>query len=209
MVKCCWRAALQMKNPKIYCIISFSWWILLIVEISAHHYLILYYIYHRDQHKAKWLVMVTVVSHDVFEGRQVAHWRLIAAEDLGARAKVVGKVLAVLLPHLLVSAQVVDLTVERHVVGRPVTCGTHRFSTTCSGIKINEMDSVSLTSAQCLRLVRILHQSRDLLHHNQRPVFQTAAQMHFTRVHNHVLIVIRAWRRDSARDQSADSHQTE
>lgn len=84
-----------------------------------------------------WLVtcnweMVTVVSHDVFEGRQVAHWRLIAAEDLGARAKVIWEFLAVLLPHLLVSAQVVDLTVERHVVGRPVTCGTHRFSTTCS-----------------------------------------------------------------------------
>lgn len=74
------------------------------------------------------VAMVTVVSHDVFEGGEVAHWRLVAAEDLGARAKVVGKVLAVLLPHLLVPAQIVHLTVERHVVGRPVTCRTHTFN---------------------------------------------------------------------------------
>lgn len=34
-------------------------------------------------------LLFTVVSHDVFEGVQVADGRLVTAEDLGARAKVV------------------------------------------------------------------------------------------------------------------------
>lgn len=60
--------------------------------------------------------MVTVVSHDVFEGGHVIDRRLIPAEDLSSRAEVIGEIITVRLPHLLVAAHQVNLTVERNVI---------------------------------------------------------------------------------------------
>lgn len=45
-------------------------------------------------------------------------------------------------------------------------------------------------SAQSLCLVRVLHQAGDLLHHSQRTVVETVAQLHFASVQHHVLIVV-------------------
>lgn len=47
-----------------------------------------------------------------------------------------------------------------------------------------------VTSAQSLRLVRILHQSWDLLHHSQSSVINAVVQFDFAPVQNHVLIVV-------------------
>lgn len=66
----------------------------------------------------------TVKPHDVLQRGQVLHGSLVTAEDLGSGTEVVGEVLAVLLPHFSITTQGINVWVERHVVGRPVTCRT-------------------------------------------------------------------------------------
>lgn len=53
-----------------------------------------------------------------------------------------------------------------------------------------------VTSPQGLGLVRVLHQARDLLHHCQGAVINAAAQLDFTAVQDHVLVVVRAYNRE-------------
>lgn len=50
-----------------------------------------------------------------------------------------------------------------------------------------------VTSTQSLRLVRVLHQAWDLLHHGQSAVIQTVAQLHSAPVQHHVLVVVGAY----------------
>lgn len=69
---------------------------------------------------------LTVGPHDVLQRVQVLDLGLVSAEDLGSGTEVVGEVLPVLLPHLPVATQSIDLLVEGDVVGRPVACRKHR-----------------------------------------------------------------------------------
>lgn len=58
----------------------------------------------------------------------------------------------------------------------------------------NRQKRSAVTQAQTLCLVRVLHQPRDLLHHSQSAVFNTVAQLHFAPVHDHILVVVRAYK---------------
>lgn len=70
-----------------------------------------------------WIVslFLTVVSHHVFQGVKVGHFGLVSAEDFSSGTKIVWEIVSVSVPHHAVTAEVVDLSVERYVVGGPVT----------------------------------------------------------------------------------------
>lgn len=68
------------------------------------------------------MVVLTVVSHDVFKGVKVRHLGLVSAEDFGSRTEVVGEVYSISLPHHTIPTQIVDLSMKRYVVGRPIPC---------------------------------------------------------------------------------------
>lgn len=59
---------------------------------------------------------------------------MVTAEDLGSGTEIIGKFLSILLPHLAITTQGVDLLVEGNIVGGPVTCGTHRQQETSSNV---------------------------------------------------------------------------
>lgn len=68
------------------------------------------------------IVVLTVVSHDVFQGVKVRHLGLVSAEDFGSRTEVVREVDSVSLPHHTIPTQTVDLNMKWYVVGRPISC---------------------------------------------------------------------------------------
>lgn len=57
----------------------------------------------------------------MLEGVDVRHLGLVPAEDLSSGTKVIGEVFSVSLPHHIVPSEVVDFSVKRYVVGRPIT----------------------------------------------------------------------------------------
>lgn len=132
---------------------------------------------------------------------QVLDACLVAAEDLGSGTKVVGELLPIPLPHFPVAAQSVDLLVEGHIVGRPIACSRQESAmnsaNTCKRETMEQLKKRRVvTSPQSLGLVRILHQTRDLLHHHQGAVIDAAAQFHFASVQDHVLVVVCAYNRE-------------
>jgi len=138
----------------------------------------------------------TVRPHDALQRVQVLHVRLVPAEDLGSGTEIVGEVFSVLIPHFFITTQLVDLVVERNVVGRPVTFGKRRERETLHMKQRPEKNRIKrrvVTSAQRLRLVGVLHQPRDLLHHRQSAVINTEAQLHSAPVQHHVLVVVGAY----------------
>lgn len=66
----------------------------------------------------------TIKPHDVLQGVQVLDISLVTAEDLGSGTEIIGKVLSILLPHLSITTQGIDLLVEGNIVGWPVTCSS-------------------------------------------------------------------------------------
>lgn len=66
----------------------------------------------------------TIKPHDALQRVQALDISLVTAEDLGSGTEIVGKVLSILLPHLFITTQSVDLLVEGNIIGRPVTCGS-------------------------------------------------------------------------------------
>lgn len=109
---------------------------------------------------------VVVVSHDVFERGKVGDPGLVSSEDLGSWTEVIGELLPVPLPHHPVATEVIDISVERNVVGRPIA------------------------QTQGLSLIRMQHQPRDLFHHGQCPLTDTVVQRHSVEVQHQILAVI-------------------
>ena len=73
------------------------------------------------------LYLITIESHDVFHGRHVNHFSLVASEYLGPGSELVRVVCAVLLHKPGVPAHVVHLLKERNIVRRPITYKYHNI----------------------------------------------------------------------------------
>lgn len=96
-------------------------WIIVLKRLTCSRNARLLVLIHQDTETR----LHTIRPHDVLQRFQILDVSLVATEDLGPGTEIVGKLLSVPLPHFLITTQGVDLLMEGHIVGRPVTCGSH------------------------------------------------------------------------------------